>query len=98
LGKAAAVEIYAAIAASAPRLTYLAPKRISVGGETVVLEFDGHGSVDGHDCSNNMAVSFDIANGKVREYREYIGDIDPALLSFMSNCRRENKGLLDGTG
>jgi ketosteroid isomerase-like protein len=83
-GQDRAAEIYGAIAAASPRLTYEAPFRVSTTGQTVVLEFEDHGTIAGMPYRNRIAASFDIKYGKVAAYREYFGDIDPAIVAMMT--------------
>ncbi len=84
-GIAAARKIYEAIASASPKLIYEKPLRISESDNTVVIEFDDHGTIAGYPYRNRIAASFDIQNGKVAAYREYFGDIDPAVVAMMSN-------------
>lgn len=83
-GLARARQIYEAIAAARPELTYEAPFRVSQGGETVVIEFEDHGQINGRAYRNRIAASFDMVDGKVAAYREYFGDIDPKIVALMS--------------
>jgi ketosteroid isomerase-like protein len=84
-GMAVAHQIYGAIAAANPRLTYEDPIRISENGNTVVLEFDDHGTIAGYPYKNRIAASFDVVDGKIAAYREYFGDIDPAVVALMTS-------------
>jgi ketosteroid isomerase-like protein len=83
-GQERAAEIYKAIAAASPRLTYETPFRVSTTGQTVVLEFEDHGTIAGTAYRNRIAASFDIKDGKVAAYREYFGDIDPEIVALMT--------------
>ncbi len=83
-GKLAARQIYTAIAAARPRLVYETPMRVSESGQTVVLEFDDHGSIGGAPYKNRIAASFDVKDGKIAAYREYFGDIDPGVVAMMA--------------
>ncbi len=88
VGKTGAAAIYAAIAGAQPRLTYEAPLRVTESGDTVVIEFDDHGVIAGMPYRNRIAGSFDIRDGKVAAYREYFGDIDPAVVALMNGAAR----------
>lgn len=88
VGKAGAAAIYAAIAGAQPRLTYEEPLRVTESGDTVVIEFDDHGAIAGLPYRNRIAGSFDIRHGKVAAYREYFGDIDPAVVALMNGDAR----------
>jgi ketosteroid isomerase-like protein len=83
-GIAAAREIYRAIADAKPRLVYEAPTRVSNSGATVVVEFDDHGTIAGVAYRNRIAASFDVRGGQIAAYREYFGDIDPAVVRMMN--------------
>jgi ketosteroid isomerase-like protein len=83
-GIAKARDIYEAIASASPKLVYEKPLRISEGNNTVVIEFDDHGTIAGYPYRNSIAASFDIKDGKVAAYREYFGDIDPAVVAMMN--------------
>lgn len=85
-GKDRATEICGAIASAAPDLVYEQPFRSSQNGQTVVFEFEDHGTIAGQPYRNRIAASFDIADGKVVQYREYFGDIDPAIVALMTNA------------
>jgi ketosteroid isomerase-like protein len=85
-GIAAAKKIYEAIAAASPKLVYEKPLRISESENTVVVEFDDHGTIAGYPYRNRIAASFDIKDGKVTAYREYFGDIDPAVVAMMNGA------------
>jgi ketosteroid isomerase-like protein len=85
-GMTVAKQIYAAIASASPRLIYEKPLRISEGDNTVVIEFDDHGTIAGYPYRNRIAASFDIKDGKVAAYREYFGDIDPAVVAMMNGA------------
>jgi len=84
VGKVGATAIYAAIASAQPRLVYEEPLRVTDHDDTVVIEFDDHGTIAGMPYRNRIAGSFDIRNGKVAAYREYFGDIDPAVVAMMN--------------
>lgn len=84
VGKAGAADIYAAIARAQPRLTYEEPLRVTEHGDTVVIEFDDHGTIAGMPYRNRIVGSFDIRQGKVAAYREYFGDIDPVVVAMMT--------------
>jgi ketosteroid isomerase-like protein len=84
IGKDTARQIYTAIAGASPRLVYEQPLRISENGNTVVLEFDDHGTIAGFPYKNRIAASFDVQDGKIAAYREYFGDIDPAVVALMT--------------
>ena len=88
VGKKGASAIYAAIAGAQPRLTYEEPLRITERGDTVVIEFDDHGTIAGMTYRNRIAGSFDIRDGKIAAYREYFGDIDPAIVVLMNEGAR----------
>ena len=85
-GIAKAREIYAAIASASPQLIYEKPLRVSESEGTVVIEFDDHGTIAGYPYRNRIAASFDIQHGKVVAYREYFGDIDPAVVAMMNQA------------
>jgi ketosteroid isomerase-like protein len=76
--------IYDAIAQAEPRLVYEHPLRVTQSGNTVVIEFDDHGTIAGVPYRNRIAGSFDIQNDKVVVYREYFGDIDPEIYALMN--------------
>ena len=88
-GIATARAIYEAIAAAQPRLVYEEPLRVSEAGSTVVIEFDDHGTIAGIPYRNRIAASFDVRAGKVAAYREYFGDIDPAVVALMTGATRD---------
>jgi ketosteroid isomerase-like protein len=85
-GIARARQIYDAIAHASPKLIYEKPLRISESDNTVVIEFDDHGTIAGYPYRNRIAASFDIKDGKVAAYREYFGDIDPAVVAMMNGA------------
>lgn len=85
-GIATARAIYQAIAAAEPRLVYEEPLRISEAGSTVVIEFADHGTIAGAPYRNRIAASFDVRDGKIAAYREYFGDIDPAVFALMAGA------------
>jgi ketosteroid isomerase-like protein len=84
-GKAKAAQICEAIASASPNLTYEKPLRVTSKSQTVVIEFEDHGTIAGFPYRNRIAASFDIKDGKVAQYREYFGDIDPAIVAMMSD-------------
>jgi ketosteroid isomerase-like protein len=84
-GPGVANKIYEAIASASPRLTYEQPLRVTQNGDTVVIEFNDHGTIAGLPYRNRIAASFDIKNGKVAAYREYFGDIDPHISAMMNS-------------
>lgn len=90
IGKSGAAKIYAAIASAEPRLIYEKPLRVTEHGDTVVIEFDDHGAIARMAYRNRIAASFDIRNGKVAAYREYFGDIDPAIVAMMNGAARSS--------
>jgi pimeloyl-ACP methyl ester carboxylesterase/ketosteroid isomerase-like protein len=83
-GIAAVRGIYDAIAQAAPRLVYEEPLRVTQSGDTVTIEFDDHGAVAGVAYRNRIAASYDVRGGKIAAYREYFGDIDPAIMRMMN--------------
>jgi ketosteroid isomerase-like protein len=84
VGKEGAARIYGAIAAAEPRLVYEEPLRVTENGNSVVIEFDDHGTISGMPYRNRIAASFDVRDGKISAYREYFGDIDPAVVAMMT--------------
>lgn len=88
IGKAGAGRIYAMIASAEPRLVYEEPLRVTDRGDTVVIEFDDHGTIAGMPYRNRIAASFDVRDGKISAYREYFGDIDPATVAMMTATRK----------
>lgn len=86
-GIAAARAIYQAIAGATPRLTYDPPLRVTTKGNSVVIEFDDHGTIAGYPYRNRIAASFDIKQGKVVAYREYFGDVDPTIVAMMNETK-----------
>jgi ketosteroid isomerase-like protein len=85
-GKAEVAKIYLAIMQANPQLTYEEPLRVTTSGDSVVFEFEDHGTIAGFPYTNRIAASFDIKDGKVAAYREYFGDIDPAIVAMMSGA------------
>lgn len=79
-------EIYALIAGAEPRLKYEEPVRVSSAEGCVVIEFADAGTIAGQRYSNRIAASFDIREGKVAAYREYFGDVDPAVVAMMNRA------------
>lgn len=86
IGKGGAVRIYGAIAQAQPHIVYDEPLRISENGNTVVVEFDDHGTIGGMPYRNRIAASFDVKNGKIAAYREYFCDIDPSVVAMMTGA------------
>jgi ketosteroid isomerase-like protein len=85
IGIERARNIYEAIAMASPRLTYEI-RRVVERGDTIVVEFDSHGSIAGMAYSNRIAGSFDVQNGRIAAYREYFGDIDQKIVAMMTNA------------
>ncbi len=85
IGIERAHEIYEAIAAASPRLTYEI-RRVVELENTVVVEFDSYGSIAGMPYSNRIAGSFDVRNDLVIAYREYFGDADQNIMSMMAKA------------
>jgi ketosteroid isomerase-like protein len=57
--------------------------RVLADEQTVVYEFTNHAVFPGNvPYHNQITFSFDIKDGKVTAYREYIGDISPVFLQF----------------
>jgi ketosteroid isomerase-like protein len=83
LGIERAREIYEAIAAASPRLTYEIRHVVELG-DTVMVEFDSQGSIAGVPYRNRIAGSFDVRDGRVVAYREYFGDVDEAIIEMMA--------------
>lgn len=90
-GKTAVRRIYEAIAAASPRLTYEEPLRVSEAGDTVVIEFADHGSIAGVAYRNRITASFDVRGGRIAAYREYFGDVDPAIFRLMNPETKESE-------
>jgi ketosteroid isomerase-like protein len=86
-GIAAARRIYGAIAGAQPRLVYETPHRVTAKGNTVVIEFKDHGTIAGYPYRNRIAASFDIKDRRVVAYREYFGDVDPAIVAMMNDTK-----------
>lgn len=84
VGKEGAARIYTAIASAAPQLVYEEPLRVTESGNSVVIEFDDHGTIGGMPYRNRIAASFDVRDGKIAAYRECFGDIDPAIVAMMN--------------
>ena len=85
-GREAAAECYRQIAASEPRLVFADPLRVTRSGDTVVVEFEDEGTIMGQAYRNRIASSFDVRGDRICGYREYFGDIDPAMMVAMSNA------------
>lgn len=85
IGIERAREIYEDIAAASPRLTYEI-RRVAELGDTVVVEFDSHGTIAGMTYSNRIAGSFDVHDDRILAYREYFGDIDPKIVAMMAEA------------
>lgn len=83
IGIKRAREIYQAIAMASPQLRY-ETRRVVELGNTVVIEFDSHGSIAGMPYHSRIAGSFDVRNGRVIAYREYVADIDQNLIAMMA--------------
>jgi limonene-1,2-epoxide hydrolase len=83
-GIAAARQIYEAIAAANPRFVYESPLHVAQQGQTVLIEFDDHGTIAGFPYRNRIVGSYDIRGNKVAAYREYFGDIDPEIVRMMT--------------
>jgi ketosteroid isomerase-like protein len=90
-GKSDVAKIYLAIMQANPQLTYEEPLRVTTTGDSVVFEFEDHGTIAGLPYTNRIAASFDIKDGKVAAYREYFGDIDPAIVATMSGASNSKK-------
>lgn len=56
--------------------------RVTGGGNTVVFEFADSAIIKGEQYRNRVAFSFDVQDGKIISYREYIGDISPTFLKM----------------
>jgi hypothetical protein len=55
------------------RLVLNPPFKITMGENTVVLEFEAEGNLGGKYYLGNIAISFDISGDKVSGFREYNG-------------------------
>ena len=84
VGRDGATRIYSVIAAAEPRLVYAEPMRVTESGNSVVIEFEDHGTIGGMPYRNRIAASFDVRDGKIAAYREYFGDVDPAIVALMT--------------
>lgn len=85
-GREAAAECYRQIAASDPKLVFEEPMRVTREGDTVVVEFEDAGTIMGRPYRNRIASSFDVRGDRICGYREYFGDIDPAMMVAMANA------------
>ena len=86
VGRDRAAECYRQIAASEPKLRFHDPLRVTRQGNTVVVEFEDEGTIQGRPYRNRIASSFDVRGDRICGYREYFGDIDPVMMSFMAGA------------
>lgn len=85
VGKERAAQFYKAITDAKADFVFSDPIRITSSDNTVVIEFTDEGTLMGQHYFNRIAASFEInPDGKIKEYREYFGDIDIEALQQMS--------------
>lgn len=68
-------------AQSGSRLTLHEPRTTAIEGNTVIFEFTSDGKIDEFDYHGRNIVVLEIEGEKVCGFREYFGDLDPAMFS-----------------
>jgi ketosteroid isomerase-like protein len=57
------------------------PSRVSVSERGAVFELEVTGELYGLPYRNHLALSLDVADGRITGMREYFGDLDPDILA-----------------
>jgi len=73
VGVEKAKTFFAAVSHIFPEGLTLTVQQITSNATTVVFEVRSHGTMSGQLYENQAAIAFDIKNGKVCSYREYLG-------------------------
>jgi ketosteroid isomerase-like protein len=63
------------------RLQLGEPFRVAASGSGATFELEVTGELYGLPYRNRLALSFDVADGRITGLREYFGDLDPAILA-----------------
>lgn len=74
-GQERAMEFFTSVSRVFPVGLTLTVQQITSNSTTVVFEVRSHGAMLGHPYQNQAAIAFDIKDGKVCAYREYLGII-----------------------
>lgn len=72
-------------------LTYAPPLRVTEMGDTVVIEFEDHGTIMDRPYRNRIANSFDVRGIHISGFREYFGDIDPDFIAATSDAAKNRR-------
>lgn len=72
-GRERAKEFFAMVAIVFPGGLTLTVQQITSNATTVVFEVKSQGSMLGHPYENQAAIAFEVKNGKICTYREYLG-------------------------
>ncbi|HEX5749974.1 MAG TPA: nuclear transport factor 2 family protein [Archangium sp.] len=62
------------------RLTLLQPLRVMSDGKTIVFEFESRGQFGDHAYRGHNIIGFDVTGDRISAFREFFGDVEPALL------------------
>ena len=79
-GRDETVHHFGVLRLSGVRLQLGEPTRTAAGGGTVFFEVEVHGQMYGRPYDNRLALSFDVAGGKLTAMREYFGELDLEIL------------------
>jgi ketosteroid isomerase-like protein len=63
------------------RLQLAEPFRVAASEAGATFELEVSGELYGLPYQNRLALSFDVAEGRITRLREYFGDLDPAILA-----------------
>jgi len=74
-GRDRAKEFFAMVMQVFPGGLTLTIRQITSNATTVVFEVESQGLMLGHPYENQAAIAFDVKNGKICGYREYLGVI-----------------------
>lgn len=74
-GRERAIAFFNTVSTVFPDGLQLTVQQITSNPTTVVFEVRSQGSMMGHPYTNQAAVAFEVKNGKIATYREYLGVI-----------------------
>lgn len=85
IGRDAAARNYAFVsAAPGTRIQFSPPFSVTRNDSTVVFELEDEGTILGRPFQNRIALAFEVRDGRISGFREYVGDVSPGFLSMLA--------------
>ena len=83
-GKDRAIAYYKQVNDFNARFDFHQPSRITADGNTIVVEYEDEGAINGMPYKNLICNSFDVRGEQICGWREYWGDVDPKIVEIMT--------------